>query len=309
MSETQTAPKVLVIELINQQPSNFVLDGAGEESDLPTHISAPNARKIRNVSKVKYVVPKGQKDAGMTKLRSIRYIKGCDLIYVDEQDAAGFKPNPAVDVIWILNGKHTVIENQGDIGEFRYLKAFEGNVDNPDRPDNAVGIYREINTTVEAVGTENIFDDEIKVLKYLDSLKKKTGNNQYTYNEDSISFLCDLFKLPPFDDGFKSEAWVSLAIIGKQDPKKFLTTIASLVAVIEADVNQAISKGVISMDEEKSFFTVSQKVITIFSPNSTSDERREELVDFFANPENRLMYDNLRADLHQKKVKAAEVVS
>lgn len=308
MSIEKTAPKVLVIELVNQQPSNFVLDGAGENSDLPTHISAPNARKIRNKSKVAYTVEDGP-DKGMTKLRAIRYIKGCDLIYVDEQNAAGYTPNPQADVIWILNGKLTVIETAGDIGLFRYLKKFEGNVNNPDRPEAAEDVYQEINTEIEAVQMENIFDDEIKVMKYLDSLKTKVGENQYEYNEDAISFLASLFKLPPFTTGYKSEAWVELALKGKEDPKRFLNTIASTVAVIEADVNQALSKGVIGLDDEKAFFVSDSKVITAFSAHSSSDERRIDLVDFFANPQNRLMYDNLRSQLHLKNVKAATVLT
>lgn len=310
-NETQVVeqvPNVLLIELINQQPSNFVLDGGNEESELPTNISAPNARKIKNTSKIAYIVPKGQPDAGMKKLRPIRYISGCDLIYVDEQEKAGYKPNPAADVIWILNGKLTVLESGSDIGKYRFLRAHEGNVDNPNRPDNAIGIFCEINTAIEAVETENIFDEEIKVLNYLNTLKTKVRENEYTYNEDAIAFLCDLFKLPPFGTGFKSEAWVGLAVTAKADPKKFLKSITKLVAIIEGEVNNALANGIIALDEEKAYFVESNMVITHLNPKSDSDEKKDELVDFFANPANRNHYDKLRSEIHKKKVGQAAIV-
>lgn len=295
-------PKVLVIELVNQQPSNFVLDGAGEDVDLPTRLSAPNARKIRNRSKVRYV------ENGIAKLRPIRYIKGCDEIFVDLQEKMGFQPNPAVDVIWILNGKLTVVENEGDIGLYNYLKNYEGNVDNPNRPANAADVFQEINTEIEAIETENIFDDELQVLNYLNKLKSKNKDNSYEYNEDTISFLCNLFKLPPYESGYKSEAWVSLVMKAKEDPKKFLNTVLSMVALVESEVNQAIAKGVIGMDEEKAFFVSSNMVIMNLPQNASSDEAKDALVDFFSNPENRVKYDNLRTEMHQLNTRAAEVV-
>lgn len=309
MSETQKAPNVLVIELVNQQESNFVMDGTpgeAEEMDLKTFLSAPNARKISNKSSIQYTVQDGA-EKGMTKLRRIRYIKGCDIIDVIEQDKAGYKPAPQLDVIWILNGKLTVIESGADIGLYRFLKAHEGNVSNPDRPDGAFDIFKEINTAVEAVQVESAMDEEFKILRYLNGLKTLVGENTFNYNEDALQFLCTHFKLGSFDE-YKSEAWVSVATYAREYPKKFLTGIAGMTAVVETEVTEALSKGVISIDEVKAFFTQNSKVIMQMPANLTNEEKKQKLVDFFINPGNRNEYDALRGALHKAKMALTTVI-
>jgi hypothetical protein len=294
--------------LVNQQPSNFVLDGADEEgSDLQTNISAPNARKIKNFSKVAYTEKIG-KDKEILKLKRTRYIKGCDSIDIEEQDKSGYVPNPVNDTFWILNGKATVIESGSDIGLYRFLKSHEGNVSNQNRPEGAVDIFREIDTSVDTLEVENIFDDEIKVLKYMDRLKRKVAGNIFEYSEDALEFLCSIFKIPPFQNGYRSDAWVAVAIYAKQNPGTFLSMIANKTAKIESDVNAAISKGIISIDEEKSFFSNSQKVITSFPKTFTNDDIKEKLVDFFANPSNREYYDELNTESLKIKIDKTAVV-
>lgn len=307
MSNEQKSTNVVVIELINQQPSNFYIDGAAsEDSDLPSNISAPNAWKIRNKCKIKYIETKGD-NVGMEKLKTIRYIKGCDEIDAKLQDEMGIKPNPAHDTIWILNGKLTAVEAGSDIGLYRFIKAHENNQSNPNAPDGAVAMFKELDTNVEAMQLESIFDEERKILNYLDTLKFKSGDS-YQYNTDALTFLCSLFKLPAFSSASPSEAWVNIAIFAKENPRKFLNSLASQKALIEADVNQALSKGVIMLDDTQAMFMDSKKVITGFNSNATTDEKVAMLVDFMSNPKHRNYYDNLRSDLHQKNVGAASVV-
>lgn len=313
MSE-QSNPEVLVIERLNQQPSNFILDGAAsEDTDLPTNISAPNAWKIRNKCKIKVMEEYKGDDGKMHKrevYKNIRYIKGCDEIYVDRQKDMGIEPNPTVDVIWVLNGKLTVVNSGSEIGLYKFLKAHEENVDNPDRPDGAVNSFCEISTAVTATQDESILDDEIKVLEYLSRLKTKTAGGKFEYNTDALEFLCSLFKLPKFDDGYQSEAWVAIATFAKENPTKFLKSIASQYAKIESEVSQAMSRGIINIDEkqEVAVFTLTSKVITEISNSLTNEERKEKLIDFLSNPLNRFYYDELTSELHNAKTNAASVI-
>lgn len=309
MNTEQKAPNVLVIELVNQQPSSYVIDGgAGEDSDLPTHISAPNARKIKNRCKIAYIDQSDGDDKGKTKYKNLRYIKGSDVIEEEEQIKQNIKPNPSQDTIWVLNGKLTVIESGSDIGLYKFLKNHENNIDNPNRPEGAVNIFEEIDTNVEAIAMESVFDEEMKILNYLSTLKTKVGKEQYEYNDDALTFLCSLFKLPPHDQKYPAESWVSLVLYAKEFPKKFLNSMSNQKSLIEADVNQALSRGVVHIDEVKAFFEASKKIVMNFPPNLTSDEQKERLVDYMSNPKNRLYYDELRSQLHAVKINAAAVI-
>lgn len=302
-TEQKKAANVLVIEIVNQQPSNYFLDGAAsEDSDLPSVISAPNARKIKNTTKIKYM------DNGVEKLKKLRYIKGCDEIEVDKQNAAGYVPNPSQDAIWILNGKLTVVESGTDVGLYRYLRAHENNVSNPDRPDNAVGIFHELDTNVDAMKIESLFDEEAKILKYLSTLKKEVKDGVMEYNHDVLEFLCSLFKLPAYDKNAPSESWVNVAMFAKANPKKFFNGLANKKSLVEAEVRQSLEMGVVSIDDTRAFFDEGNKTIIGFKSTQSNDEKVVMLIDHMANPKNRIDYDHLRGALHQKKINAGSVV-
>jgi hypothetical protein len=295
-------PNILVIELVNQQESNYFLDnGQGTDDNpiggqMPRAISYPSARMI----KARSVIKQWNEKEKVYEHVPIRYIKGCNEILVSKQEAMGFKPVPQEDVIWILNGKAIVIEQGADIGKYRYLKAYEGNVDNEDRPDGAADVFREISTEVEAVNTEVNFDAEFEVLRYLNALKVKVTGRETTYNEDTLQFLCSLFKLPSFDS-YTSEAWVALAEKAKENPLVFLTRIQGERAVIEADVNQAIQLGAIIMDQVKAVYGQGNKLITQFPEHLTDQEKVEKLIDLLSNPKSKALYDEVRTQLQIKK--------
>jgi hypothetical protein len=300
-TKEQENPNVLVIELVNQQESNYFLDngrGGEQQGIMPRAISYPSARMI----KARSVISHWNENEKVWENLPIRYIKGCKEILVSKQDAAGFKPNPVEDVIWILNGKSVVTEKGVDIGKYRYLKAYEGNVDNPNRPDGAMDVYREISTVVEAVDTEVNFDAEFTVLQYLNALKTKSTAKETTYNENTLEFLCSLFKIPSFDSGYKSEAWVALAEKAKENPVKFLTRIQAERSLIEADVNQAIKLGAVQVNEARAVIGGDvNKLITQLPEHFNEQEKIEFLIDFLSNPKNKVLYDELRTQLQIKK--------
>lgn len=300
-------PKMLVIELVNQQESNYFLDARvgdieGMDGVLPRAISFPSARKIKSRSRIKHVVN------GIETLREIRYIKGCDTPFVDEQEKAGYKVNPQEDVIWIFNARLMVFEKGIDVGKYRYLKLYEGNVSNEKRPDGAEDIFKEIDTSIEAKDTENTFDAEFEVLKYLNKLKTKVSETETRYDENTLEFLCSLFKLPPFDTGFKSEAWVALATAAKEDPENFLKRIAAERSNFESDVNKAVQLGAVIFDDTRAVFAGTNKFITQFPENISEGERIEMLVDFMSNPKNAQLYTEMRTQVNLKREVQSGVV-
>lgn len=303
-------PKMLLIELVNQQESNYFLDARagdieGMDGVLPKAISFPSARKIKSRSKIKHF----DKDKKVETLREIRYIKGCDTPYVDEQKLLGVVPNPQEDVIWIFNARLMVFEKGIDVGKYRYLKLYEGNTSNKLRPEGAEDIFKEIDTSVEAKDTENTYDAELQVLQYLSKLKRKVSATETKYDENTLEFLCSLFKLPPFDTGFNSEAWVALASHAKEDPEEFLKRIAAERAVFESDVNKAVQLGAVIFDDTRAVLADTKTLIMQTPENRTDAEKIELLVDFMSNPKNAKLYNEMRTQLTLKREEATNVVS
>jgi hypothetical protein len=307
MTETAAVAKkeqkpvnILVIELVGQTASNYFLDnGVGQQMEgiMPQAISYPSARMIKSRS----VITKWNDAEKVFEHIPIRYIKGCNEILVSKQDAALIKPVPQEDVIWIINGRLIVNEIGGDIGKYRYLKAYEGNVDAPNRPEGAPDVYREISTEVAAVDTEKNYDAEFEVLKYLNSLKVKSNGHETTYNEDTIEFLCHLFKITtPFDSGYKSEAWVALAEKAKASPEMFLKRIMAERAVIEAEVHQAKHVGALTFDLEKAILG-RDTLVTHFDERMSEDERIDKVIDLFSNPKNNVLHNELKIQLKMKQ--------
>lgn len=296
-------PNVLVIELVHSQESKYIIDGApGEEQEnAGKAISFPSARKIKSRSVI--VV----EENGIKKHVPIRYIKGCDMILVSEQEEANVKPVPQEDVIWILNGSLSVTESGTDIGKYRYLKAYEGNIDNINRPEGAPDVYREISTQLVAEADEQNFDVEFEVLKYLNTLKVKSGN-QTSYNEDTLQFLCRLFSLPSFDGGFRSEAWVALAGKARENPTLFLERIQAERSKIEGDVLLALNFGAVIVDQVKAVFAVGNQLILQFPSGTGEEARTEKLIDFMCNPRNQKLYEELRTQLRLKKNQTASTI-
>jgi hypothetical protein len=301
-------PNVLVIELVNRQNSNYYMDQVGSDDMMdarPEPINCPSAVKIKSRS-VRKVYDDKEK---VWRHEPIRYIAGCDEIVVSKQDAMGIKPNPPLDVIWILHGKLTVTESGADIGKYRYLKAYEGNVDNENRPDGAEDKFREISTSVEAQQDESVLDSEYEVLQYLNSLKTKTTSGETEYNEDQLEMLSSLFRTGVFDSGYGSEAWVALAGKAKDNPSLFLQTIKAKTALVETDVLQAIQLGAIVFDQNRAVFEQGAKFIQQFPASIKDDARAKKLVEFFCNPRNSVLYDELKTHLQVKKQARTSVVS
>lgn len=307
VNETKQAPskeaQVLILELLDSKPSSYIMDGPGiddmDKIDSTPVISFPSLRKIRNTSRVKQVIKDDQGNETFI-YKKIRYINGCPFIEVERQDKENYKPNHLADLLIFRNGSARATK-EGDIGKFLYLEACEYNIDAPNRPDDAEGVFKVISTEVDAQAEENQIDLENEAMEVLLGLKRKVSEKEVKYNEDSLEFLCSVFKVPAFESGFKSEAWIALARIARSEPKRFLNSIANKRSLIEVDVFSAVQVTVVTIDEQRAFFTASSKLIMEFDKDLNEEQKGQALVDFMTNPKNKNYYDQLRLDLRNKK--------
>lgn len=301
MSNTQTAvpekPKLqMTFELTDSQPSSYVMDGPGiddfDNLDMTPVISFPSLRMIRRTSRVKYVIPAKDGRPATFGYKKIRYIKGCPTIDFDEQVKMGVQPNYLDDLIKFSNG-HLTSVREGDISLYDYLMKCEYNVDAPNRPDDAIDIFKQLDVIKDAKDEDDIADLKYRAGAILQELKIKNANG-FSYKKELLEFYCSLFKMPKFESGFESEAWVALAQFADAQPAKFLNSLADSRSLTEAEVFMAVSTGVIIIDNVRAYFADGEGFIMAVDKDNTPAQNGNELVDFMCNPRNRNHYDTMR---------------
>lgn len=303
-------PDVLILELCDSKPSSYIMDGPNAEDfdnlDKTRVISFPSLRKIRNTSRIKHWTKdaEGKRDTFIYK--TIRYINGCPFIEKEKQELEGWKPNYLADDLLFKAG-HMRVTREGDIGKFLYLAACEYNTSVADRPDDAEDVFKEINTEIDSQEEESEIDLRNEAQAIVSSLKTKANGKEFRYNEDAIEFLCSLFKIPSSESGFKSEAWVALARLADQEPKKFIQSVGNVRSLTEADVFSAVQLGVVQIDQQKAFFVDGNKIIMQFESGLDEEEKGQALVDFMTNPKSKKFYEQLRMQLQAKKQAIMEV--
>lgn len=308
-NEQKIAPEVLVLELCNSAKSQFMMDGPGgiDMPDDTTAIQFPSKRNILTTSKIK-VWDDVNKTWG---IKTIRYIAGCPFIDPAEQERNGYFPNYMQDIIQFVHGHLTVVKTGADIGKFLFLKASSGNASLPadQRPDNAIDVYKEINTEIETGKTELIIDAELRARNYVAQLKTTDKLGVSVYNENDIAFLCSLFKLPAYESGFRSEAYVALQQLAQSDPLMFLRKIGDVKGRYQSDVAAGIAKGLLTFDGVRAFFTDGMKWITTFDGAESHDDQVAQLTEHMSNPNNEKDYKHLRSLLDESVNKSAGIVT
>lgn len=263
--------KTLTLELIDQRPSGFVLEGTTGAAD-DERISAPNKYFLLTQS----VVKEPTKDGGY-RYRNIRHISGCETIYVDEQKAQGVTPNPELDQIVFENGLLLVANEGRDRSKFAYLMACEFNFNNPHRPEHAEPKFRVIEKEKKAEQFLHNISDKLQAMSILTSLSERMENG-FSYNNEKIDFMCSLHGVHGYET--PGEKLQALVFVAEADPKKFIDSVANARSSYKVDIAEAERFNVISMagdhasfmDGGLKFFKFTQK---------TAAKRSEELVDFF----------------------------
>ena len=297
MSTKQHPP--LILELIDRKPSLFVMKGT-EMAEEPDRLDVSSQYMLLNDS---VVLVAGEKKTDPKKHKKARWISGCDLILVEEQDKMGIKPNPLNDVIVFKFGR-LVVEREGkDIGLYDFLKKYDGNISNPDRPESAIGIFKEINTAVEAEERITDIDAEGDALKYLSSLQTKKGGQggtakTYEYNTEKIAWCCKLFNLTTGDS--PSEQLEALVTKARQNPSLFNDMIADASSDLKVVIKTARELGVISLDGDVASFAEDKSVICKLKSKAMND-KIDELAEYLRSADGETANSAIRVQVEHAK--------
>lgn len=292
--------ETMVLELTDRRATGWVLDGS-EESGMPLQLDTSSSTCIKARSVVKSVKEVDGKDTIV--FRPIRYIKGCTTIFVDEQEKMGVKPNPQVDLqdLYFINGTKTVTNKPGEKSLFDYLKNYEGNEDNKNRPDSARVCFRELKSKEIAESSITDFDADLEARNYLKKLKTGERNGSVQYKKKEIDFLCTLFNLPYLAN--YPEKFNSLIAIAVANPVKFNESVANAKSGMLADINLSIKLGVVKLDSTKAVLTQNNSVLASFSSSKTQDQL-EELASFFLSESGEMSYRQFEIELKAAKERA-----
>lgn len=267
MTTTQTKtvvkePKVRIFELTDQQNSTYKLEGSDD-----VYLRAPHRRIIPSTSI--WVNPKNG------EYTRIRYIKGVQEIEVDIQETKKRKPNLATgaDAIVFEQGKLVVVEEGDGKTLCEYLTKCSLNESNPDRKQDATIIFREIVKEAEAAKAIEDFFNEKKIYDAIGKLAIEEGG-KIRYKEESIDFLCSLFKVVGFEADAYREKLQALIAFGRVNPKQFLTSIADEQAQVKSLILSAIEAGIAAFQGDKFSFE-GGKVITTVKAKKTDDKIQE----------------------------------
>lgn len=297
MANTTVKDKVLYLELVDRQNSGYEKEGSREEGH-PVFMDAPDRRRILSRSQILC-------EDGKT-LRVIRYIKGCDTIFEDEQQKRNIQPNPLTDVIWFEGSQTKTVRNIGaDMPLFAYLAACPFNENAPNRPEGSPTIFREIHAEVVAKQGLEDLDSERAIGNIIGELYEKTADG-YSYDEVKIGYYLTLLRINPFET--PAENLVAINRVAKADPDKFLSTIASKTKEYRIEIMEAIKLDVIDVKGDRAVWVEGQGVFTKSMRVKTQDEKIDFLTRYFLSPEGVEDYKTMITRLDTAKEKALQLV-
>lgn len=286
----EQTPPVLVLQLANLQNSTFYKEGT---EDKPVYVNAPGLRFIPSYGVMK------NPDKKVKSYVRIRYIAGCDEIRVLEQDKAGIKPNPMEDKIVFKNGDLIVIGAGRDLGLYNFLKACEWNADNPDRPEHATPIFKELRVEEKSEQVIKSVRRRAEAINLVQSLTSETEKGELMYDEESIMSLGKLFGYSGLSLPEQVEKLYEEAVT---NPEGLMSSIADKKNIVRVDVAQGLELAVINMEGTHAAFSETSATFMKFK-SKDQKARKEELTKFFLTPEGEDAY----AEMKSKVLTAKEV--
>ncbi len=298
MSQKEKAP-VKYYELVEKKGSGFIMDGTGGTA-YQQELNTPSIRWIPTKGRTSVLAEDGKTKA----FKEIRYLNGCDTIDIDQQKAKGFVERPFEDKIGMENGFMSVAREGNSINLYDYLEKSFYNLDNPDRPESATAIYREVklDKKAEVLLDEDELITRAKSLVY--ELRLNTGNKKtpYKYNEDRINAICRLVNVW---DETPERKLIHLIQKANQNPKEFLEIVEKSEQTVITEVSHALEMNLIYFEGNTAQYTEEKKIIfAIGSGKFTQDQRIEQLASWFGTEEGNPALTEFRAKLEVAKEKA-----
>lgn len=289
---------VMYLELCDQRESGFVKDGTAGTAYVQT-LKAPTIRWIPTESLSATVDEKGVK-----RFKKIRHIKGCEIIDPQEQEKRGFMPNRFDDKIPFEVGFATIYREGSTIGTYDYLREATIFADNPERPEKADKVYRELKAKEKAVGLVNDDEEATLAKTKVYALRSNTGSSKdkiFKYDENKIDTYCSLLNLWAESPEEKIVQLLGYAI---GSPRQFLEIIVKAENTVVTDVSQALHYGVIMFDGNTAQYTEESKLITVLGTGKMSDVKKiETLSNYLQTSEGTNALTELRAKLELAKEK------
>lgn len=286
----------LVLELTDRRPSAFVMKGT-ENSENPDRLDTASEYLLMNTS----VVMQGD------KRRPIRYIAGCDLIYVDEQEKSGFKPNPKQDTIPFIFGRLTVQREGRTIGLYDFLSNHDGNRSLPrdKRPSGAVDVFYQVNTSLEAENKLADLDEMTQVMTLLNGLRERVnkpggGASSYKYDTDKIEYYCKLLGVVSASMESDAEKLQLLLTVATKNPTYFVSLVNEVSGDMRVEVVTAKQLAVISTDGPAASWVDDQRVFFPFK-SKDANKRIDELVEYFKSSEGEMDLSVMRTKVKFKQ--------
>jgi len=286
---------VLYIELFDRRGSGFILDDGNRGTQKQTEIDCPTAEFIPNFGFRRGVKKVNGKEVFYNE--QIRYIKEQTEISVEKQKELGIVRSRAgkEDMIEVKKGSFTVAKEGSFIGLYDYLMESFYNADNPDRSSTATKIYRVIKLGEEEEGMN---EDDILMadaIKLVAKFYQKVGKNKFTYNEEKINALCELFTI--FAETMPGKI-AALNGLAKIDPKTFLEKAAKFEQVTITEIAQALQLNVIQIKDNVLQYVDKEKIILSFGTAKLSREKQiEKAADLLHTPELKAAYEELQLEL------------
>ena len=283
--------KEMLIEVIDQQKSGFILDGtkgtaSEQQITAPTICFIPNTSTIRN--------EKGENV-------KIRYIKDCDTIFVADQEERKIRPSDIKtnDVIAIKKG-HERMVREGDIALFDYVEICSWNASSTKRSPKVQPLIRvvEVNTKEEANNEYRFIKAD--AVKYVSSLVKKVKGG-YEYNEAKIDSIANVLNLFGDTPSSKIDA---IANYAERKPLDFLQLVTKLDDNIVTHISHAIELMVIRIDGTNVVYNGDSKVVANLGDNLKSaktGKKIEALSELFKTPEYAEKFNELKARIEIAK--------
>lgn len=265
---------IIFLELVDQGDSGFVMNGT-ERSSLPQVLRNPTVSWVPTEGTEVYM-DKDKDGNNIKRNRKIRHIKGCEIIYPQEQEKAGFTPNRTTDKIPFDNGFASVLREGNTISTYDYLIAATYFIDNPLRPDTATPIYREVKINERAMTM--LDEDELQTAakSKVYALRLNTGggeNSKYKFDEEKINTYCNLLNVYADSPQQQLALLLDIAI---RTPKTFLDTIVMAEQTVITEVSHALQLKVISFDKNVVQYVAGNKIITSLESGNRSETRKIE---------------------------------
>jgi DNA-binding protein YbaB len=297
MSKQQYPP--LVLELVDRKPSSFVLKGT-ENNPEPDRLDTSSDYVLLNDSTV---LVAADKKGEPKKRKKTRWISGSDVILVEEQKKLGINPNPLTDLIVFKFGRLSVERSGNTVGLYDFLKSYDGNVSNPDRPENVMEIFREIDTAVEAEESISDINDLSKAISYLAALQTEKGGQgsgakTFEYKSEKLVWLCKLFNLTTGESD--PERLKGLMARAQTNPETFNATVEDASSDLKVIIKTAREMGVIMMDTELVSFADDKSVICKLKSKAMND-KIDELAEFLRSGDGELHNSAIRVKVEHAK--------